>query len=89
MYKIIIILAIVSTAQQVLGQEGIPIGGTCATIAGPLGSCVTGSVCCYVSPDFGLGTVKDYAPLLLVLPQIYASHAQSVAILGLTILIAY
>ncbi|KAF9528592.1 hypothetical protein CPB83DRAFT_906630 [Crepidotus variabilis] len=43
----------VSTASGVVAQS-IPVGGSCATIVGPVGVSVAGSTCCYVGPDRAL-----------------------------------
>ncbi|KAF9051620.1 hypothetical protein BJ165DRAFT_1401115 [Panaeolus papilionaceus] len=47
---------LVSLAVEASALRGsVPVGGVCATIAGPVsGACELGSTCCYVHTDLGL-----------------------------------
>ncbi|PPQ99265.1 hypothetical protein CVT24_009310 [Panaeolus cyanescens] len=65
MLKFVTSLAVfAAVAAQALALRGsIPVGGVCATIAGPVsGACELGSTCCYVHTDLGLCASGNECP---------------------------
>ncbi|KAF8155815.1 hypothetical protein B0H34DRAFT_510708 [Crassisporium funariophilum] len=62
MLRILVTFTIAALAALQLNAQTIPVGGLCSGIAGPTGTCVSGSRCCYVSPDQALCAAVSTCP---------------------------